>query len=68
MTTLKKMKVTASKRREIYIVSSASESSGGFEFKLLDYSYPEIVFNVAWIKNDNYDKGTYEDALDFWLT
>jgi len=34
----------------------------------LDYSYPEIVFNVAWIKNDNYDKDTYEDALDFWLT
>ena len=51
-----------------YTVSSASESSGGFEFKLLDYSYPEIVFNVAWIKNNTYDKDTYEDALDFWLT
>ena len=51
-----------------YTVSSASESSEGFEFKLLDYSYPEIVFNVAWIKNDNYDKDTYENALDFWLT
>ena len=51
-----------------YTGSSASESSGGFEFKLLDYSYPEIVFNVAWIKNNTYDKDTYEDALDFWLT
>ena len=51
-----------------YTVSSASESSEGFEFKVLDYSYPEIVFKVAWIKNDNYDKDTYEDALDFWLT
>ena len=56
------------KRFVRYTVSSASESAGGFEFKLLDYSYPEIVFNVAWIKNDNYDKDTYEDALDFWLT
>ncbi|MBE7050936.1 MAG: hypothetical protein E7394_09290 [Ruminococcaceae bacterium] len=51
-----------------YIVSSASESTGGFEFKLLDYSYPEIVFKVAWIENNKYDKETYEDALDFWLT
>lgn len=51
-----------------YMVSSASESSEGFEFKLLDYSYPEIVFKVAWIENDKCDKDTYEDALDFWLT
>ena len=51
-----------------YTVSSASESSEGFEFKVLDYSYPEIVFKVAWIKNNTYDKDTYEDALDFWLT
>ncbi|MBR6633887.1 MAG: hypothetical protein IKL05_06280 [Clostridia bacterium] len=51
-----------------YTVSSASESKEGFEFKLLDYSYPEIVFKVAWIKNEIYDKSTYEDALDFWLT
>lgn len=56
------------KRFVRYTVSSASESSGGFEFKLLDYSYPEIVFKVAWIKNDTYDKDTYEDALGFWLT
>ena len=51
-----------------YIVSSASESAEGFDFKLLDYSYPEIVFKVAWIENDNCDKDTCEDALDFWLT
>lgn len=51
-----------------YTVSSASELEEAFEFKLLDYSYPEIVFTVAWIENDNYDKDTYEDALVFWLT
>ncbi len=51
-----------------YIVSSAFESENGFDFKLLDYSYSEIVFRVAWIKNDSCDKETYEDALDFWLT
>lgn len=51
-----------------YSVSSAFEFSDHFEFKLLDYSYPEIVFNVAWIENGGYDKEIYEDALDFWLT
>jgi hypothetical protein len=43
------------------------ELSGGFKFKLLDYSYPEIVFKVAWIKNDIYSKDTYEDSLTFCL-
>lgn len=51
-----------------YTVSSANESTEGFNFKLLDYSYPEIVFKVAWIENAKYDKELYEDALDFWLT
>lgn len=51
-----------------YTALSANESSGGFKFKLLDYSYPKIVFKAAWIKNDIYSKDTYEDALDFWLT
>jgi len=51
-----------------YTVSSASESAEGFDFKLLDYSYPAIVFKVAWIENDNCDKDTCEDAIDFWIT
>ena len=50
-----------------YTVSSASESSGGFEFKLLDYSYPEIVFNVAWIKNDIMTKTHTKMHLIFGL-
>lgn len=51
-----------------YSLSSPFEHSDGFEFKLLDYSYPEITFKVAWIENDRFDKETYEDAISFWIT
>ena len=62
------------KKIKLGVIFCITFSNGTFSFGGSDehtesiVTAPEIVFKVAWIKNDIYSKDTYEDALDFWLT
>lgn len=45
------------------------EDYSGFSFRLLERSVKEIVFRVAWVKNDEYTASSeYEDAVGLWTT
>lgn len=44
------------------------ENYSGFSFRLLDDSIQEIVFPVAWIKNEYKNLPDYEAAVELWTT
>lgn len=50
-----------------YTVDSLEDMTG-FTFKIYDYGFEEVCFNVAWIENSEYESGLYESALDFWIS
>ncbi len=44
------------------------EDYSGFSFRLLERSVKEIVFRVAWVKNDYTAPSEYEAAVELWTT
>lgn len=50
-----------------YDVEMLADHSG-FAFRLLDRSIQEIVFPVAWVKNEHQGLLDYEAAVELWTT
>lgn len=44
------------------------EDCSGFRFRLIDLSWPTVIFPVAWIKNEPGEEMYYEGAVEFWTT
>lgn len=45
-----------------------SDDGSGYQFYLIDDSFSEIIFEIAWIKSDGINDSEYESAVQFWTT